>query len=140
MAKTRRKTTTRPRKDEWSKPEKLIVLQGWAMDGLTIEQIAKNIRINKSTLYEWMKSKSDISNALKIGREEADQIVVNALFKNAKTGDTKACIFWLKNRQADKWNKDKLINYTNSNSNITNDIMEAIIESANQRTNTDIGK
>ena len=38
---------------EWLEPEKLILIEGWARDGLTDEQIAKNIGISRSTLNEW---------------------------------------------------------------------------------------
>lgn len=97
---------TRPRIHEWVKPENLILLQGWRMNGLTIEEIAKNIGINKTTLYEWMKKEANITNALKIGKDQADNIIENALFTKAKNGDTTAMIFWLKCRRGDRW-RDK---------------------------------
>lgn len=53
----------------WLTSEGLIKLQGWARDGLTDEQIAKNMRINVSTLYDWKKKYSEISEALKKGKE-----------------------------------------------------------------------
>ncbi|WP_225231243.1 DNA-packaging protein [Solibacillus faecavium] len=53
------------------------------MDGLTDEQIAKNIRITSSTLYEWKKRYSEISEALKRGKEIVDRQVENALLKRA---------------------------------------------------------
>ena len=38
---------------EWiSDPDKKILLSGWARDGLTDEEIAKNIGISRSTLSE----------------------------------------------------------------------------------------
>ncbi|MBD8037102.1 helix-turn-helix domain-containing protein [Solibacillus sp. A46] len=68
---------------EWLTPEGLIKIEGWAMDGLTDEQIAKNIRITSSTLYEWKKRYSEISEALKRGKEIVDRQVENALLKRA---------------------------------------------------------
>ena len=91
---------------EWLTPEGLLKLEGWARDGLTDEQIAENIGITAATLYEWKKRFSDISEALKKGKEVVDFEVENALFKNAINGDTTAQIFWLKNRRPDKW-RDK---------------------------------
>lgn len=103
-------------------------IQGWAMSGLTDEQIADNLGIAASTLYEYKKKYPEFSEALKKGKDIADAQVVNALFKTATgftyyediataTGDvvqaqryakpnTTAQIFWLKNRQPDRW-RDK---------------------------------
>lgn len=91
---------------EWLTPEGLLKIEGWARDGLTDEQIAEKIKITPSTLYEWKKRYSEISEALKKGKEVVDFEVENALFKNAINGDTTAQIFWLKNRRPDKW-RDK---------------------------------
>ena len=117
---------------EWLTPEGLLKLEGWARDGLTDEQIAKNIGISRSTLNVWKDRYSDISDALKRGKEIVDRQVENALLKRAlgyeyeevkkkfECGvmtertvtkkevipDTTAQIFWLKNRKPDKW-RDK---------------------------------
>ena len=119
---------------EWLEPEGLLKIEGWARDGLTDEQIADNIGISRSTLNTWKDKYSDISDALKRGKEVVDRQVENALLKRAlgyeytettreyipeldemKTTkkvtkqvapDTTAQIFWLKNRKPDKW-KDK---------------------------------
>ena len=85
----------------WLSQEGQVLLQGWARDGLTDEQIAKNMCISPSTLYEWKKKYSEISESLKEGKEIADYLVENALFKNALEGNTTAQIFWLKNRKRD---------------------------------------
>lgn len=116
----------------WLTPEGLLKLEGWARDGLTDEQIAENMGINKATLYRWKEKYCDICDTLKRGKEVVDLQVENALLKRAlgyeyeevskkyESGtltekkvikkqavpDTTAQIFWLKNRQPDKW-KDK---------------------------------
>lgn len=69
--------------DEWLEKDKLTLLEGWARDGLTDEQIANNIGISRSTLFEWRKNHQDISNALKKGKEVVDIEVENALLKKA---------------------------------------------------------
>ena len=111
---------------QWLEPEGLTLLEGWARDGLTDEQIAGNIGINTSTLYDWKNKFSEISEALKKGKEVVDIQVENALLKRAlgytykettsecdENGelkvtkvvtkevvpDTTAQIFWLKNRR-----------------------------------------
>lgn len=91
---------------EWLEPDSLILLEGWARDGLTDEQIAHNMGIAYSTLREWKKSQPAILAALKKGKEVVDFEVENALLKSALEGNTAAQIFWLKNRRRDKW-KDK---------------------------------
>ena len=115
--------------NEWLEKDKLILLKGWARDGLTDEQIAKNIGINRTTLYDWKKKEVNIADALKRGKEVIDFEVENALLKKAlgytitlnkqkvtKDGDvvditeevhvppdTTAQIFWLKNRKKEQW-------------------------------------
>jgi hypothetical protein len=90
----------------WISEDGLILIEGWARDGLTDEQIAHNIGIRRSTLSEWKKTFPDIADALKKTKEVVDRQVENALFKKAMSGDTTALIFWLKNRRPQDW-RDK---------------------------------
>ena len=92
---------------DWEADEKILLLQGWARNGLTNEQIASNMDIVVSTLWEWRKNSPKISNAWKIGKDEADIQVENALYKAALEGNTTAMIFWLKNRRSKEW-RDKI--------------------------------
>lgn len=108
---------------EWLTPEGLVLVEGWARDGLIDEQIAKNMNVAYSTFREWKKKFPTLSAALKQGKEVSDRQVENALFKTA-TGyyyqeetvtnageivtikkyskpNTTAQIFWLKNRKAE---------------------------------------
>lgn len=68
---------------EWTTKEALLKLEGWARDGLTDEQIAVKIGIRRPTLYDWKNKYSDISDALKKGKEVVDREVENALLKRA---------------------------------------------------------
>lgn len=121
--------------DEWLEEDKLTLLEGWARDGLTYEQIAKNMGIGLTTLKEWRQKDSTIATTLKKGREVADYEVENALFKRATgytiqikeqkidkdgcvhdlvkdvhvPGDTTAQIFWLKNRKPIEWREKQEI-------------------------------
>lgn len=133
--------------NEWLKKDKLILLEGWARDGLTDEQIAKNIGIATSTFYEWKKKELEFSEALKKGKEVIDFEVENALLKRAlgyeyeeetyENGiltkkvkkqvapDTTAQIFWLKNRKKEQWREKVEVVKTdedlqNINKNISN--------------------
>lgn len=67
----------------WSDAEHLLLIEGWARDGLTDALIAENIGIRRPTLYDWKKKHSDIADALKAGKEVIDRKVENALLKKA---------------------------------------------------------
>ena len=68
---------------EWLTPDGLLLLEGWARDGLTEEQIAHNIGINVKTLWDWKTRFSPICNAIKKGKAPVDIEVENALLKRA---------------------------------------------------------
>ena len=100
-----------------------------AIEGLTNEEIAKQIGINKTTLHEWVKKHPDFSNSIKEGKAESDAKVEMSLYKRAlgytyterkvidlSDGGTRietvvkevvpdvgAQCMWLKNRRPDKW-------------------------------------
>lgn len=63
--------------------EKLILVEKWSRDGLTEEQICKNLRISKSTMAEYKRYHPEFLNALKKGKEIAITEIENALFKRA---------------------------------------------------------
>lgn len=92
---------------KWEEENNLVLLEGWARDGLSMEQIAHNMGVSKKTLYNWCDSSLHILHAIKKGKEVTDYLVENALFTSALTGNVVAQIFWLKNRKPDKW-KDKI--------------------------------
>lgn len=113
---------------DWLTPEGLLKVEGWARDGLTDEQIAKNMGITAKTLYVWKNKYGEICKSLKMGKEVVDRQVENALLKRALgysyneityeggietkrvvkevVPDTTAQIFWLKNRKPEDW-RDK---------------------------------
>lgn len=63
--------------------EKLTLIKGWARDGLTNEQIANNLGINVSTIYDYQNKYPEFAEALKKGKEIIDYEVENALLKRA---------------------------------------------------------
>ena len=104
--------------------------------GATDEDMAKFFEVAVSTISKWKIDHKAFSEAIKSGKQLADAAVADRLFKratgyehdavkivaDAKTGaehvvhfveryppDTTACIFWLKNRQPEKW-RDKVQN------------------------------
>ena len=93
---------------KWLTPEGLLLLEGWARDGLTDEQIAQKIGISTKTLYRWQDQYSQICQSLKKGKEIVDYEVENALYKSAISGNVTAQIYWLNNRRPQQWrNKQK---------------------------------
>ena len=85
--------------------EKVTLIEGWAKDGLTQQQIANNLGIGLSTLKKYKNKSVAIRTALKKGKEVSDYEVENALYQAAINGSVSAMIFWLKNRRPDKWKK-----------------------------------
>ena len=69
--------------NEWLTEDGLLLLEAWARDGLTDEDIADNMGIGVRTLYEWKKKFPQISQALKKGKKVVDIKVENALLKKA---------------------------------------------------------
>ena len=136
---------------KWLEPEGLLLLEGWARDGLTDEQIAHNMGITRKTLYDWKAKYGDICNALKKGKDVVDTQVENALLKRAlgydyqeqrievseKDGekviqtvkhvapDVGAAAFWLKNRRPDKWRDKPVLDKTDKPQNNFFDQLEA---------------
>lgn len=68
---------------EWLKEDNLLLIEGWAREGLTDEQVAHNMGCNVASLYRWMNDHCEIREALKKGRKPLDLMVENALLKSA---------------------------------------------------------
>ena len=93
-------------------------------------ELADFFGVSEQTLNAWKHKHPKFLESLKAGKDEADAVIAQSLFHrakgyshdavkivaDAKTGaehtvkyveryppDTTACIFWLKNRQKDKW-------------------------------------
>ena len=135
-------------KSKWEQvKEKLILVEGWARDGLTDEQIANNLGISTQTFYTYQKQHLEFFEALKKGKEVIDYEVENALLKRALgykydeityeygketkrvtkqvAPDTTAQIYWLKNRKPSKW-KDKIID--NEDNEAINNAKEILVK------------
>jgi hypothetical protein len=114
------------------KPEYAKTAFGFALLGATNDRMAELFGVAPSTFHLWLKEFPDLSESVKAGRDEADAVVVQSLYKRA-TGyvakktvtatfegvvsdvrvvdehvapDTTAIQFWLKNRQPKQW-RDK---------------------------------
>lgn len=101
--------------------------------GATDAELADFFNVNVLTIHRWKNGNVEFCNALKAGKEEADNRVERSLYQRAVgytfdsekvfnaqgiilrapiqehvAPDTTACIFWLKNRRGDDW-RDKSI-------------------------------
>lgn len=122
---------------DWLEEDNLMLLECWARDGYTFQDIANRIGISINTLRAWRAQYPEIDSALKKGREIIDYKVENALLKSAlgyKTKEVKvtttirfgktvetikevtdkeqapnvsAIQCWLYNRLPNKWKKNR---------------------------------
>lgn len=144
---------------KWLEQEGLLLIEGWARDGLTDEQIAGNMGVSRSTLNSWKDKYPDILDSLKKGKEIVDRQVENALLKRALgyeyeeikekyefgelsertitkkqvAPDTTAQIFWLKNRKPKDW-RDKQERLDNTAED--NDMVKQFVEGMKQHGKT----
>ena len=89
--------------ESWLEEDKLVLLEGWARDGLTKEKIAGQMGIGVRTFYKWQRKYPQIAQAVRKGRELVDYQVEQALLDKALGGDLRAQMYWLNNRRGDKW-------------------------------------
>ena len=92
-------------REYWLTPAGLSLVQGWARDGLTDEQIAGRMGISRKTLWVWRGKHMELEKAMRCGKEVSDYAVESALFKNAVEGNVTAQMFWLRNRKPAQWNQ-----------------------------------
>jgi len=112
-------------------PACVAKVQALCANGATNREVAEFLGVDESTLWRWRAEHTDLCNALKTGKDSADERVVQSLYRRA-TGysfnalkimqfegktievpyvehvppDTTAAIFWLKNRRREDW-RDK---------------------------------
>ena len=139
--------------EEWLTEDGITTIQGWARDGLTNIQIAKNIGVSERTFADWIARFPAFSAALKKGKAPVDFEVENALLKRAlgydykeviteieeapggkqkkhirkvqkhMPGDTTAQIFWLKNRRPKRW-RDRVETVPE----VQNDLLQSLMD------------
>jgi hypothetical protein len=100
--------------------------------GATNTTLAERFGVSRTTIDNWIATIPDFSDAVKAGREIADETIVSALFARAKgmerkatrvfcpngqpvtveyidqvLPDVRACIFWLRNRRPQEWRENR---------------------------------
>ena len=86
-------------------PEVAATIRRLAPLGLTDVQLSAVLGINELTLNRWKKDPG-FCKSLKEDKASADVQVKTSLYKQALDGNTTAAIFWLKNRDPERW-RDK---------------------------------
>lgn len=113
-------------KSKWEQVKnKLILIEGWAREGLTDEQISNNLGIALSTFYDYKDKHSEFSESLKKGKEIVDYEVENALLQSALKGNVTAQIYWLNNRKPKQW-KNKRIDEDTETEDTSKDNLEQL--------------
>lgn len=74
--------------------------------GATDKDLAGFFDVTEQTINGWKKKHPEFFESIKKAKHEPDAKVVRSLYEKATNGDVTAQIFWLKNRQKDKW-RDK---------------------------------
>lgn len=117
--------------------------------GATNQEMAEAFGVSLSTLKLWVVRHAEFSAAIKLGKDAADERVVDALFNRAMgyshpdtdirvidgaivetslikhyPPDTAAAIFWLKNRRPDEWRDKQEVEHS-GNIALTDRILEA---------------
>lgn len=93
------------------KDENIEIVYRLSLLGLTEDEMSGVFGISRRTFNSWKRKYPEFQKALQQGMFFADGEVAESLYRRAcgdekKLPDTSACIFWLKNRQPDKW-RDK---------------------------------
>jgi hypothetical protein len=79
----------------------------YAKQGMTDVQIAEAMGVEVRTLYRWYAAYPQLRQAVKGAQDIQDDQVELSLLHQAKTGNTTAQIFWLKNRRPNEWRDRK---------------------------------
>lgn len=129
--------------------ESLNMVRMLAKLGATNQEMAEALNVTLSTFHLWRNTHEEFSDAIKVGKDAADDRVAESLYQRAMgyshpeldirvidgaivetpvikhyAPDTTAAIFWLKNRRPQEWRDKQEIEHTGEVS-LTNRITEA---------------
>jgi transcriptional regulator with XRE-family HTH domain len=117
--------------EKWRK-ENLSIIQTMVSMGMTQREIAEALQVRRETIWAWQRKHPELTNALRAGAEIADARVEASIYERAVgyeyrtekvfqyrgepvrietkahvPADPQLAIFWLKNRQPERW-KDRM--------------------------------
>ena len=110
--------------EEWLTEEGIEKIQEWLRNGVTMANVATNMGISIRTLYKWIHEYPEFQDIIKAARTQCTDIVENALYKHCvEDRDTKAIIFWLKNKRSADWKeRNEQENYNHNDEKIVLEI------------------
>ena len=117
------------KRKDWTKPDRLVLLESWRREGMSEEQISARIGVSLGTLRSWRRQSPELDRALETDPAVTDSQVENALLKKAlgyesterkvefnakgerkevettkQVGpDMSAISLWLKKRRPERW-------------------------------------
>lgn len=145
------------------KSEYVVQVEKLCLLGATDKDIADFFEVSESTLNNWKNEHPEFLESIKKGKMLADANVAERLYKRALgyeapdvdirvienkivetplikhyPPDPTSAIFWLKNRQPEKWRDKQVIDHTNSDSSLNRPtIIELVAPTVNQDESTD---
>ena len=84
-------------------PETVEALLTALAAGSSLTKAAEHAGIAARTVYRWMRDDSDLAERVKDARDSASDVVEDALFEAAVSGNVTAQQVWLYNRRPDRW-------------------------------------
>lgn len=143
------------------KPEFAKIAKKMCELGATDPQLAEAFEVTTSTIALWKVTHKEFSDAIKISKDISDNLVEQSLYKRALgyeceevdirviegqivqtivkkvyPPDPTAMIFWLKNRQKDKWRDKQEVQHSGSiMAEMTDEQLEAAIKAKQAKLN-----
>lgn len=122
------------------RPEYCDIARRLAEQGATDQELADVLRVHRSTFYRWLSDHPEFRDAIKLGKEPADERVVRSLYHRAvgysypavkimqNNGmpvtvnytehvppDIGAATLWLTNRKGDEWRSRQSLEHSGPN-------------------------
>ena len=116
--------------------------------GFTDQEVANILGVHRETLQKRREADADFSDAIKGAKDKADGEVIRALYRRAIGGtwngrevppESLACIYWLNNRQREKWRQKNDVQVSVNESDLRRamaTVAKSLVESPGQGVGT----
>jgi hypothetical protein len=108
--------------------EDYLNIEKWSGNGLSEKQKAELMNTSTSTISRRKTELGRFDKALKRGRAKSLAAVTNALYDQAISGNTTACIFFLKNRDSGSWMDKAEVNHNLNLAEVLDSAKSRVIE------------